>query len=453
MRYSRLSNTTLMLSLLILTACSTLTPQNDYQAQIQSDISDVDNWHTLSNSVEVGYLNDLFNSVDIDALLKQAFADNPSFQQTLLTLEMKRAQLKLTAANQRPQLTADFSSSKQEGTKTSYNGLLTVSWQADLWGKLEASTNAAETDIAEQQMLVQSARDSLGADIVQAWLELISQQRTIDIQQRRITTLQQNDSFILQRYRNGLGTLTDSDSAKTTTASARASLTAKQQQFDQNLRNLKSLLGQLSSMQITIPTSYPDVAVPSASFPRQTLAQRPDLKAAYLAIQAAQFRTEVAYKELLPSFNIQAMLENTATTARDSLFISPVWSLLGQLTAPLYKGGQLRAETEIAELNSAYAYQTYKEKLLTAVIEVENYTAQEQSLATQLQHLATALQSANDNLTNYQQSYRTGLVDILDLLSVQQQTYDLESQINDATFLLLSNRISLGLALALEIKS
>lgn len=450
MRYRALFSITLPL---LLTACSTLTPQNDYQAQIQSDIAKVDNWQTLSKGVDIGYLNDLFNSDDVDTLLKQAFADNPSFQQTLLTLEMKRAQLTQTAANQRPQLTADFSASKQENTKTktNYNSALTVSWQADLWGKLKASTYAAETDIAEQQMLVQYARDSLGADILQAWLELISQQRTLDIQQRRITTLQQNETFIVQRYRNGLGTLADSDSAKTSTASALANLTTNQQQFEQNLRNLKLLLGQLSPMQVNIPTTYPDVAISAAAFPRQILGQRPDLKAAYLAIQSAQLRTEVAYKELLPSFNLQAILENTATSARDSLFISPVWSLLGQLTAPLYKGGQLRAEAEIAELNSAYAYQTYKEKLLTAVIEIENYTGQEQSITTQLQHLTAALQSANDNLTNYQQSYRTGLVDILDLLSVQQQTYDLESQINDATFLLLSNRISLGQALALEI--
>ena len=128
------------------------------------------------------------------------------------------------------------------------------------------------------------------------------------------------------------------------------------------------------------------------------------------------------------------MLENTVTTIGDSLFVSPVWSLLGQLTAPIYKGGQLRADAEIAELNSAYAYQSYKEKLLAAVVEVENYTTQEQSITTRLTYLTAALQSANNNLANYQQSYRTGLVNILELLSVQQQTYDLESQINDATF-------------------
>ena len=199
----------------------------------------------------------------------------------------------------------------------------------------------------------------------------------------------------------------------------------KEQELDQNLRNLQSLLGQFTVMKDAIPDIYPDVVLQPTELPRQILGQRPDLKAAYLSIQSSQLHTQVAYKELLPSLNVQAMLENIATTARDALFVSPVWALLGQLTAPLYQGGRLRALAEIAELDIAIAYQVYKEKLLAAVIQIEDYISQEQSLQKQLHHLKVAYQSANNNLINYKRSYRTGLVSMLDLLIIQQQTYDL----------------------------
>ena len=39
---------------------------------------------------------------------------------------------------------------------------------------------------------------------------------------------------------------------------------------------------------------------------------------------------------------------------------------------------------------------------------------------------------------------------VLDLLNVQQQTYDLESRLDDLTYNRLANRIDLGLALGLE---
>ena len=55
------------------------------------------------------------------------------------------------------------------------------------------------------------------------------------------------------------------------------------------------------------------------------------------------------------------------------------------------------------------------------------------------------------NFDQYQQKYRKGLVPLLDLLNVQQQTFDLQAQLDDLIFQRLSNRIDLGLALGLGI--
>ena len=181
--------------------------------------------------------------------------------------------------------------------------------------------------------------------------------------------------------------------------------------------------------------------------------RRPDLLAAYAAIQAASARTEVAYKDLLPSLNLQAVLEDVSSSPRASLFTSPVWSLLGQLTAPLYQGGQLRAEAEISELDTAIAYQQYRDTLLNAVTEIEQALSQEQALLKRQQHIETALASAENNLQQYQANYRSGLFTILDLLTVQQQTYDLQAQLDDLIYQRLLNRISLGLALGLEVRA
>jgi NodT family efflux transporter outer membrane factor (OMF) lipoprotein len=435
-----------------LSGCSGFLSKQDYAAQVQEEISTVETWPSLENSRDVAYLNHLFNSPEVDALLTHAFSNHPGLQQTRLTLALRKAQLKQTAAKQHFQVDAGLSATKQKASDNTYNGSASISWQADVWDKLQSSTDATQADIYQQQMLVNAAQNSLAADILTIWLELISQHKTLEIEHRRIAMFNQNESVILQRYRNGLGTLNDLASAQTSLASSRANLEVIQQQYEQNVRHLKSLVGQLSKVNVTIPNDYPDVAVAKFDLPQQTLAQRPDLKAAYFEIEAAHLRTHVAYKALLPSFNIEILLAQTATTLRDALFVSPVWSLLGQLTAPLYKGGELRADIDAAEIETAISYQRYKETLLTAVIEVENAIDQERSLNKQLSHLNSALESARNNLEQFEKSYRTGLVDILDLLAIQQQTYDLESRVNDTTFALLANRITLGLALALEIE-
>ncbi|MGB3596293.1 MAG: TolC family protein, partial [Pseudomonas neustonica] len=127
----------------------------------------------------------------------------------------------------------------------------------------------------------------------------------------------------------------------------------------------------------------------------------------------------------------------------------PVWSLLGQLTAPLYQGGQLRAAADIAELTTAQSYQAYRETLVTAVTEVENALGQERSLAQQQAHVETALARQQNNLTQYQERYRNGTATVLELLIVQQQTYNLEAQLDTIIYNRLANRITLGLALGL----
>lgn len=133
------------------------------------------------------------------------------------------------------------------------------------------------------------------------------------------------------------------------------------------------------------------------------------------------------------------------------LLSDPVWTLLGQLTAPLFQGGKLRAAAEIAELETAQSYEAYRETLLEAISEVENALSLEQSISHRENHIRTALASARNSLERYQESYRAGLVDILDLLSVQEKTFDLELQHDNLIFERLTNRIDLGLALGLGV--
>ena len=117
---------------------------------------------------------------------------------------------------------------------------------------------------------------------------------------------------------------------------------------------------------------YPQVVTPLADLPDQTLQRRPDLQAAYFAIEAADLRTSVAYKDLLPSISLEAAFEDLSDSPQSLLLTDPVWALLGQLSAPLFQGGKLKSAAEVAELQTAQSYQSYRETLLEAIMEVDN---------------------------------------------------------------------------------
>ncbi len=405
-----------------------------------------------ANASQASQLTDLVDIPQLDQLIRQALDNNPSLRQTALTLQQTYAQRQVASGERWPALSANFSGSKEEDSAKSFSADLTVSWELDLWHKLGDSVNAAEADIASSKASYQGARDALAANVVRSWLQLILQQQLIDIQQQLVDVLENNEELIMQRYRAGLEELEALDSARSSTSSARATLVSYHEQQAQYRRAMNVLLGQ-SSQQWAMPTDYqfPTVLQPLANLPEQDLGRRPDLQEAWYNVLSADYESRAAYKDLLPSISLSAALTDIAETPSEALFTSPAWSLLGQLSAPLFQGGQLKAQAEIADLAAEQSYWAFQETLLDAVTEVNDTLGQEVSLTRQQQHIEQALDSAKRSQANYEQKYRQGLVDILDLLSVQQQTFSLQAELQEIIYQRLANRVDLGLALGLGV--
>lgn len=437
--------------ILSLFACATHSQQN-YVAMTDHEQAQVRQWSALDNGRQATILGDLIDSADLELLVDEALHANPGLQQILLTLRIRQAGYRQTSGEKWPQFSAGFTASREQNTKEDvYTGSATFSWELDLWQKLKDDSRAALKDVAEQEMLYQYARDTLAAEVVINWLGLTAAWKNILIEQKRLEILDKNEKFIIERYRSGLSKLEDLDSARSASAASKASLESFREVLAQQERALQTLLGNPSAT-VTVPEDYAGVLVPLADLPEQTLQRRPDLKAAFLAIEAAGLRSKVAYKDLLPSISLQAALEDVANSPGDALLSSPVWSLLGQLTAPLFQGGKLRAAAQIADLKTAQAFQAYRETLYTAIQEIEDGIGLERSLSKQQGHIETALENSHNSLRQYQNSYRHGLVDILDLLTVQSQSYDLQIQLNNLINRRLANRVTLGLALGLGAK-
>jgi NodT family efflux transporter outer membrane factor (OMF) lipoprotein len=440
----------LTVNVLIISSCS-LSPQGNYSALAVQERQLATRWSVQDDAEQTTSLNELINSPELNALVEEAIFANPSLQQTVLTLKILRAQSHQAKAESLPEVSLDVYGEKSEDDDDDYGGSLTISWEVDLWRKLADNESAAMMDEAEQAAILQAARDSLTAEVMQEWLGLIHDQNAIDIEGLRLENLEKTENYILQRYRSGIGSLEDLESARTSTAVSRASLEEFKENLKQRQRTLKTILGRIGEADITVVNVYPQVITPLADLPEQTLQRRPDLQAAYFAIEAADLRTSVAYKDLLPSISLEAAFEDISDSPQSLLLTDPVWALLGQLSAPLFQGGKLKSAAEVAELQTAQSYESYRETLLEAIMEVDNALSLEQSITRRENHITSALVSARNSLERYEESYRSGLVDILDLLTVQEKTFDLASELDTLTYERLTNRIDLGLALGLGV--
>jgi NodT family efflux transporter outer membrane factor (OMF) lipoprotein len=429
--------------------------EGDLSEQAQKTNAQLEHWsQSQSQAQSYTSLLALLPVPEIDSLIAKALANNPSVQQQILTLKMAKSQRDIAAAARIPQTNASFSGSKTKDTSTLYTSNISVNWEVDLWHKLGDEIDAAYFDIATSQANLQALQNTLAAEVMRTYLEIISYRQLIAIEQDRLSVLKNNEDVILGRYRTGLGDLDDLDSARTSSAATVATIAEYKENLAIAYRELSVLLGEQQVLPDTAMADvFPEVGLPLPSLPEQDLGNRPDLQAAYFAIEADESRVKVAYKELLPSLDLTAALYQSASSPSSSFFTDPVWNLLGQITAPIFQGGQLQANIDVSEYTALYSYWDYQSTLLTAVQEVEDALGQEQSLQAQITAIDVAYVNAQRSATNYTDKYRQGLVDILDLLTVYEQTYDLKVQKVQLQFNQLSNRIDLGLALGLGVNS
>ena len=420
----------------------------------------------LTDVIDIRELPHLAGFID------EALSSNASLQQSLITLRKAQVAIDSAKADRNLNVDASFSASKSETTNSSastssntnsstssnssspsYSASMNVSWELDLWQKISDGISAANLDAASARASYQSARDSLVANVVRSYIDVLTQQQLLNIEQSRLTVLENNEAVILKRYSTGLGSLDDLDTARTSSANTRATIAQYENALLTAKRTLAVLLGRQNQSlnELNTQVSFPDVLLPLTTLPKQDLARRPDLQAAFYALKATEFEVDVAYKALLPSISLSASLSDNDSTPSQALFTNPLWSLLGQMTAPLFQGGALRAQIEDAKLTSANAWWQYRETLLTAVQETQNALDSETALSARISHTNVALANAERSVSTIEGQYRQGLADILDLLSVYETRFNLQAQAVELHAQKLQNRIDLGLALGLGV--
>ena len=421
---------------------------------------------TLTDIIDIKELPHLAGYID------EALSSNASLQQSLITLRKAQVAIDSAKADRNLNVDASISASKSETTNSSastssntnsstssnssspsYSASMNVSWELDLWQKISDGISATNFDAASARASYQSARDSLVANVVRSYIDVLTQQQLLNIEQSRLTVLENNEAVILKRYSTGLGSLDDLDTARTSSANTRATIAQYENALLTAKRTLAVLLGRQNQSlnELNTQVNFPDVLLPLTTLPKQDLARRPDLQAAFYALKATEFEVDVAYKALLPSISLSASLSDNASTPSQALFTNPLWSLLGQMTAPLFQGGALRAQIEDAKLTSANAWWQYRETLLTAVQETQNALDSETALSARISHTNVALANAERSVSTIEGQYRQGLADILDLLSVYETRFNLQAQAVELHAQKLQNRIDLGLALGLGV--
>jgi outer membrane protein TolC len=182
--------------------------------------------------------------------------------------------------------------------------------------------------------------------------------------------------------------------------------------------------------------------------PATLLARRPDLVAAERRLAAADKRVAEAKRSLYPRLSLTASA-GTASQELEDLVDGDfsVWSLIGNLAAPLFQGGRLRANVALSRSRTEEAVALFADAALRAFAEVENTLTAEEHLAHRESHLAESAEQAEAARVVAEEQYRSGLVNYITVLESQRRALLARSELIAVRRARMDARVDLHLAL------
>ena len=325
---------------------------------------------------------------------------------------------------------------------------LTSSYELDLWGRVRSGYQAQKLDAAATREDLHAAAMSLSAEITQLWIQIISRRMQKQLLQKQLDNNQVILDLIRFRFQRGMVSALDVFQQKQAVENVRAEIPLVEESEQLLLHELAVLLGKPSSAFLKIhQQTLPDCPeIPAIGLPADLLKMRPDIRAAGLRLESADWDVAAARANRLPALRLSGTAQY-GEADMDVLFDNWILSLAASLTAPIFDGGERKAEVERTRSVVDENLARYRYTVLTAVKEVEDALVQEQKAQEHIRALeqvhATAVNAFREAIARY----RNGLNDYLPVLTQLLSVQSLERNLVQKRTALLQTHIALYRAL------
>jgi NodT family efflux transporter outer membrane factor (OMF) lipoprotein len=314
---------------------------------------------------------------------------------------------------------------------------LNASWELDLFGRVSRSAEEARANTVKAVEDHNDALVSLEAQVGQAYTQFRGAQAQESIAAEDIKVEQDILQLTQRRYKQGLSSFLDVDNAETQLDTTTAGLPQFQQQERVAANELCLLLGlppgaldtELESG-ATVPTLPPDIAI---GMPSQFAMRRSDVRSAIAQLHAATAALGVAVAQTYPDITLTGEAGTRSLEIQDLVHWANLFYSAGpQISLPIFEGGELTANIDLATADQAEAALNYQQTVLTGLEQVENaLSAYRTDRARQLS-LQQTVKAAEDGLYLARNRYEHGLSNFIDVLTTENQLVTARQQYTDA---------------------
>jgi NodT family efflux transporter outer membrane factor (OMF) lipoprotein len=384
-------------------------------------------WWEIYNDPELNALEEQLNINNQN--IKQAFEN---FMAARTLVAQARSQLFPTVGTT-PSYQRSFSSSNLHGSTGSTGATsggkqtqiftlpVSASWEPDLWGKVRNTIHEAQYNAQLSAADLENERLSEQASLAVFFFELRGQDALQKIFDETVEADKKSVDLTRARYETGVDdqiSLVQAQNALESAESAGTNLGIQRAQFE---HAIATLIGTPASG-FSIPVKPLNAVPPTIPIgvPSQLLERRPDIAASERTMAAANAQIGIAVAAYYPNLTISGDVGFESSALKNLLaWPSRFWSVGPSLSETIFDAGLRRATVQqfVATYNADVA--GYRETVLTAFQQVEDYLAAVRILSKQIQEQIAAEQSAERYLELANARYYTGVDTYLNVLVAQ----------------------------------
>jgi len=304
---------------------------------------------------------------------------------------------------------------------TVYTIPVTASWEPDLWGKVRNTIHEAQYNAQLSAADLENEKLTEQASLAMFFFELRGQDALQKIFDETIEADKKSVELTRARYETGVDdqiSLVQAQNALESAESAGTDLGIARAQFE---HAIAVLIGTTPSS-FAIPVKPLDAAPPviPVGVPSQLLERRPDIAASERAMAAANAQIGIAVAAYYPNVTLTGTGGFQSSSIKNLLTLpSGFWSVGPSLSETIFDAGLRRAAVQqfLALYNADVA--GYRQTVLTAFQQVEDFLAAVRILSKQIQQEIEAEQSAERYLELARARYYTGVDTYLNVLVAQ----------------------------------
>lgn len=383
----------------------------------------------------------VFTDSQLQALIELGLKQNTDLQSAIW--KVKEAQAPLLAAKlaYAPALSLSpqgtISSFDHNAATKTYSLPITASWEISIFGGVLNAKRGAEVAVKQMQAYRQAVQTQVIANVANMYYTLLMLDRQLEISQKTVGILKQNVEAMESLKDAAMYNINSAgiEQSKAAYAQVQASLPDIEQSIREVENSLSILLGEAPhNIQRGVMENQVLPSEFSVGIPLQLLSNRPDVKAAEMALAASYYNTNAARSAFYPQITLSgtAGWVNSAGTEiyNPGKFLA---SAIGSLTQPLFYHGINIAKLKMAKAQEEQSKLAFQQTLLNAGSDVSNALSLYQKTNQKVAARKMQVESAQKAAEYTKELFRLANSTYLEVLSAQQAYLSAQlSQVSDS---------------------